>query len=49
MAAQTSQWPGYRVTNPVTGEVDERFDPATDADIEQALAASQAASRPGGR
>ena len=41
MAAQTAQWPGYRVTNPVTGEVEERFEQATDADIEQALGASQ--------
>lgn len=40
MAAQTSQWPGYRVTNPVTGEVEERFEQATDAEVEQALAAS---------
>jgi succinate-semialdehyde dehydrogenase / glutarate-semialdehyde dehydrogenase len=41
MAAQTAQWPGYRVTSPVTGEVEERFEPASDADIEQALSASQ--------
>ncbi|MRJ75506.1 aldehyde dehydrogenase family protein [Aeromicrobium sp. SMF47] len=35
--------PAYQVTDPSTGEVVESFDPATDADIEAALAASAAA------
>jgi len=35
--------PTYQVTNPATGEVVESFDHASDADIEAALTASQAA------
>ncbi|MFV0460185.1 MAG: NAD-dependent succinate-semialdehyde dehydrogenase [Actinomycetales bacterium] len=41
MATTTSQWPGYRVTNPVTGQVEERFDQITDDELTRALAAGQ--------
>ena len=39
----TSTRPGYRVQNPATGEVLEEFPTATDAEIQEALAKSQAA------
>ncbi len=39
---QTSS-PAYQIVNPATGEVEQSFDTATDAEIEAALAASHAA------
>ncbi|MEV7398099.1 NAD-dependent succinate-semialdehyde dehydrogenase [Aeromicrobium sp. NPDC092404] len=36
----TTSGPAYQVVNPATGEVVQTFDPATDADIEQAIAAA---------
>ncbi|MGZ6734348.1 MAG: aldehyde dehydrogenase family protein, partial [Nocardioides sp.] len=38
-----SQTPPYQVTNPATGEIVETFPFATDAEVETALAGSQAA------
>ena len=45
MTATVSTQPRYRVVNPATGEEGETFDFATDARIEEALAASDAAYR----
>ena len=45
MTATVSTQPTYRVVNPATGDVGESFDFASDAEIESALAASDAAFR----
>ena len=43
MSDTTQSGPAYQTVNPATGEVVERFDYATDADIEAALTAVRAA------
>lgn len=43
--AQTQTAPGYRVINPATGAVVEEFATATDAQVQDALAASEAGYR----
>jgi succinate-semialdehyde dehydrogenase/glutarate-semialdehyde dehydrogenase len=45
MTAGVSAQPGYQVVNPATGLVGERFDLATDAEVEAALAKSAEAYR----
>lgn len=45
MTATVSAQPVYQVVNPATGEVGEKFDFATDAQVEQMLAASAEAYR----
>src|ERR1700712_381836 len=45
MTATVSTQPTYRVVNPATGDVGESFDFASEAEIESALAASDAAFR----
>ena len=45
MTATVSTQPVYQVVNPATGEVGEKFDFATDAQVEQILAASAEAYR----
>jgi succinate-semialdehyde dehydrogenase/glutarate-semialdehyde dehydrogenase len=41
--SQTQTSPAYQILNPATGEVEQKFDTATDAEIEAALASAHAA------
>jgi succinate-semialdehyde dehydrogenase / glutarate-semialdehyde dehydrogenase len=41
--SQTQATPAYRIVNPATGEVEQTFDTATDAEIETALASAHGA------
>ncbi|MGI8522799.1 MAG: NAD-dependent succinate-semialdehyde dehydrogenase [Nocardioides sp.] len=43
MSQSQTSGPAYQVVNPATGEVEQTFDTATDAEIESTLAASRAA------
>jgi succinate-semialdehyde dehydrogenase/glutarate-semialdehyde dehydrogenase len=45
MTATVSTQPGYQVVNPATGDLGQSFDFATDAEVQSALAASDAAYR----
>ena len=45
MTATVSTQPGYQVVNPTTGDAGQSFDFATDAEVQAALAASEAAYR----
>ena len=41
--SQTQTSPAYQILNPATGEVEQTFDTASDAEIEAALASAHAA------